>query len=86
MIHSWRTGNPILVMDSRSAEMSKYAANAMLATKISSSTKWRVCASDESRCERSSPRYSAWTGASGRNLFFPASDSAGRVFRRTSAP
>jgi UDPglucose 6-dehydrogenase len=30
-----RTGNPILVMDSRSAEMSKYASNAMLATKIS---------------------------------------------------
>lgn len=30
-----RTGNPILVMDSPSAEMSKYAANAMLATKIS---------------------------------------------------
>lgn len=30
-----RTGNPILVMDARSAEMSKYAANAMLAMKIS---------------------------------------------------
>ena len=30
-----RTGNPILIMDSRSAEMSKYAYNAMLATKIS---------------------------------------------------
>ena len=30
-----RTGNPVLTMDSRSAEMSKYAANAMLATKIS---------------------------------------------------
>lgn len=30
-----RTGNPILVMDSRSAEMSKYTANAMLAAKIS---------------------------------------------------
>ena len=30
-----RTGNPILIMDTRSAEMSKYASNAMLATKIS---------------------------------------------------
>lgn len=30
-----RTGNPILVMDIRSAEMTKYASNAMLATKIS---------------------------------------------------
>ncbi|MCZ7586578.1 MAG: UDP-glucose/GDP-mannose dehydrogenase family protein [Deltaproteobacteria bacterium] len=30
-----RTGNPIIVMDVRSAEMTKYAANAMLATKIS---------------------------------------------------
>lgn len=30
-----RTGNPILVMDIRSAELSKYAANAFLATKIS---------------------------------------------------
>ncbi len=30
-----RTGNPIIVMDERSAEMTKYAANAYLATKIS---------------------------------------------------
>jgi UDPglucose 6-dehydrogenase len=30
-----RTGNPILVMSERSAEMTKYAANAFLATKIS---------------------------------------------------
>jgi len=30
-----RTGNPILVMDNASAEMSKYAANALLATRIS---------------------------------------------------
>lgn len=30
-----RTGKPILTMDIRSAEMTKYAANAMLATKIS---------------------------------------------------
>lgn len=30
-----RTGKPIICMDTRSAEMTKYAANAMLATKIS---------------------------------------------------
>jgi UDPglucose 6-dehydrogenase len=30
-----RTGKPILTMDVSSAEMTKYAANAMLATKIS---------------------------------------------------
>ncbi|HEV8537963.1 MAG TPA: UDP-glucose/GDP-mannose dehydrogenase family protein [Bacteroidota bacterium] len=30
-----RTGNPIIVMDQRSSEMTKYAANAFLATKIS---------------------------------------------------
>ena len=29
-----RSGNPIIVMDEESAEMTKYAANALLATKI----------------------------------------------------
>ncbi len=30
-----RTGNPVIIMDERSAEITKYAANAILATKIS---------------------------------------------------
>ena len=31
----FRTGNRVIIMDTKSAEMTKYAANAMLATKIS---------------------------------------------------
>ena len=30
-----RTGNPVLVMDPESAEVTKYAANAMLASRVS---------------------------------------------------
>ena len=41
-----KNGNPILVMDPVSAEMSKYAANAMLATKISLMNEFsRICES-----------------------------------------
>lgn len=37
-----RMGAPILVMDVKSAEMTKYAANAFLAMKISLQTKWQA--------------------------------------------
>ena len=35
MSHFVRQGNPVIFMDERSAEMTKYAANSFLATKIS---------------------------------------------------
>ena len=43
-----RTGKPVLIMDIRSAEMTKYAANALLATKISFINEMaKICASLE---------------------------------------
>jgi UDPglucose 6-dehydrogenase len=81
-----RTGNPILVMDSRSAEMSKYAANAMLATKISFINEIAYLC-EEMRADVSEVRRAiSLDRRIGPHFIFLASVTAGRVFPRIFAP
>jgi len=80
-----RTENPIMVMDNRSAEMTKYAANAFLATRISFINEIaNLCERVGADVRRRAP--AAW--ASDRSHrpplpSFPASATAARASRKT---
>ena len=80
-----RTGNPILTMDSRSAEMSKYASNAMLATKISFINEVaRLC--EQMKANVGEVRRAiSLDRRIGPHLFFPGRVTAAPAFRRTFA-
>ena len=76
-----RTGNPILVMDPASAELTKYAANAMLATRISFMNEIaNYC--DQVGADVRQVRRWAWapTRASGRRSCFPGVGYGGSCF------
>ncbi|MED5373490.1 MAG: UDP-glucose/GDP-mannose dehydrogenase family protein [Myxococcota bacterium] len=75
-----RTGKPILFMDNRSAELSKYAANAFLATKISFINELsRLC--EAAGADVDSVRRGAGTDSRiGLRFFFPGVGYGGSCF------
>ena len=76
-----RTGKPIIFMDIPSAEMTKYAANAMLATRISFMNEIAErSASASARTSTWCARASAATRASGRRSCFPGPGYGGSCF------
>ena len=78
------SGNPLLVMDARSAEVTKYAANSMLALRISFMNDIATLCE---RCDADVDKVRIWASASIRALANASSsrapDTAARVFPRT---
>ncbi len=80
-----RTGNPILFMDIPSAEVTKYAANAMLATRISFMNQMaHLCELVGADVDLRPARASAATSGSARRSSSRGPGTAARAFRRTS--
>ena len=76
-----RTERPFLVMTPESAEMTKYAANAMLATKISFINEDRQpVREDAGRHQRGAPRHRPRPAASASQFLFPGVGYGGSCF------
>ena len=78
-----RTGNPVIFMDIRSAEMTKYVANAFLATRFPLSTKSPIFASGSGRISARFGWASPAIPGLAPSFSFPAWDTADPAFPKT---
>jgi UDP-glucose 6-dehydrogenase len=79
-----RNHEKLLIMDLRSAELTKYAANAMLATRISFMNELALLAESLGPTSNWCARASAATRALAITSCMPAAVTVARVSRRTS--